>query len=180
MKFWKTRIPFFPIWPEYVEFDGVKIAIRESPLGPRARRRIMNGYYEIPERTFVKRFVKPGDNVLELGASLGIVTSFILRQVGDASRVLCVEPNSQLRPFFDRQLALNGQDADVLNALVCPLWQTEVPPDVLEQKFQVSPNNLTGRATPINEGNVTSVPWHSLQTACENFSQRIYQNCKSY
>jgi FkbM family methyltransferase len=141
-----TRIPFFPVWPEMVDLDGVKVLLRRSPLTPRMRRRLMRGGYETAERTLVKSFVQTGDQVLELGASSGVLTCFLAKAVGPDGRVVSVEPNAALRGFFCAQLHANGVRAELVQAIACPVWGGAVPPGLAEQYFAPSPDSLSGRA----------------------------------
>ena len=137
---------FFSRWPEYVELDGVKIPLKHSPLDPKTRKRLMRGSYETAECDLVRRFIKPGAQILELGASVGIVTCFLGRQAGRAGRIVCVEADARLKAPFETQLALNGVQANWVNALCCPLWQDEVPDSIAQQSFQPSERTLSGRA----------------------------------
>ena len=118
--FW-TRIPFFPVWPERVDLDGVAVLLRDTPLIARSWRRLLRGHYETAERELVKCFIRPGDQVLELGASIGVVTCFIARATTPSGRVVCVEADERLQPSFKRQLEANHLRAEWVCALGCPL-----------------------------------------------------------
>ncbi len=96
-----TKIPLFPIWPEPVEINGVKIPVRDSPLSRQMHRRLMKGLYEAAERQLVKAFIQPGDQILELGASIGIVTCYLAKSGGKNGKIVSVEPNSLLRDHFE-------------------------------------------------------------------------------
>ena len=105
---WKTRLPLFPVWPETANLEGILVPIRDSPFPPGLRRHILRGGYEMAERTLVQEFVRPGDQVLEIGASSGILSSFLWREVGESGRVVSVEGNPTLRKWFQKQQGLNG------------------------------------------------------------------------
>jgi len=153
------------MWPEQTILDGISVSLRDSPLEPRMRRRLMRGFYETAERNLVKLFLFPGDQVLELGASIGILTCFIARAVGSGGRVVSVEANAGLRPNFDRQLKTNNLRADWLHALSCPTWSLEVPPSLLDKNFTASENNLSGRISEIKSQSET-VPWRTAAAVC--------------
>ena len=153
-----TRIPFFPIWPEVVEVDGVKVLLRKSPLTPRMRRRLMRGGYETAERALLKAFVRPGDQVLELGASSGILTCILAKTVSPGGRVVSVEANAGLRGFFEEQLRANAVHAELVHAMACPVWGRPVPPGLAGQGFVPSPDNLSGRAAQERDRG-SPVPW---------------------
>jgi FkbM family methyltransferase len=161
----KTRLPLFPIWPAVAELDGVKVALKDSPLSPTMRRRLLKGYYETAERDLVQQFIRPGDKVLEIGASIGVLTCFLQRQAGANGRVVSIEADARLKRYFDANLALNGVRAQWINALCCPLWIAEVPASIVQTTFQVSDNNLSGRTrTGVASGDTPS--WATAQTIC--------------
>jgi FkbM family methyltransferase len=161
----KTRLPLFPIWPAVAELDGVKVALKDSPLSPTMRRRLLKGYYETAERDLVQQFIQPGDQVLEIGASIGVLTCFLSRRAGAKGRIVSIEADPRLKPYFDANVALNGVKAEWIGALCCPVWAAEVPASVAKATFRTSDNNLSGRAGA--GGAPIGVPaWTTAQTVC--------------
>lgn len=165
MRRFLTRIPLFPVWPEQIEIDGVQIPVKTSPLSPQMRRRLMKGLYETAERELVDAFIRPGDHILEIGASIGILTCFLSHKAGDQARIVSVEPDATLLPHFQRQLRLNGIQADLLQALCCPLWNQPVPKTLSSRNFMPHQDNLSGTVASSDEG-PTSVRWITAETAC--------------
>jgi hypothetical protein len=51
--------------------------LKQMPLDAKTKRRILRGGYETAERKLVAKFVKQGDQVLEFGGSLGVVSSIL-------------------------------------------------------------------------------------------------------
>jgi len=166
MSLLRTKVPFFSRWPEQVELDGVKVPLKNSPLDPKTRRRLMRGSYELAECDLVRHFVKPGEQILELGASVGIVTCFLSRQAGPTGRLVCVEADARLKVPFEAQLALNGVRAVWVNALCCPLWQDQVPARIAQQSFQQSEQTLSGRAVA-GPTSGQSPPWLTALAICQ-------------
>ena len=165
MKLFLTRIPLFPLWPEQIEIDGVKIPIKDSPLNPQMRRRLLKGLYETAERELVKKFILPGEQILEIGASIGIVTCFLANCSGDGGKIVSIDSDVSLRPYYERQLLLNGVKAKLLHTLCCPLWKQPIPESLASQGFLPSQNNLSGRIT--KRGNLESnVRWITAEAAC--------------
>jgi FkbM family methyltransferase len=160
-----ANIPLFPIWPEWTEIEGIRIPVRGSPLSPRMRRRLFRGLYETAERDLVQRFVRRGDRILEIGASLGILTCFLAKSAGEQGRIVSVEPNAALKPHFDRQLRLNGIAAELVNVLCCPLWSEAVPPEFSSQTFLPSVDNLSGRMAGASENGI-AIPWKTASAIC--------------
>lgn len=167
---WKTRLPFFAIWPKTVSLEGVSIPIRRSPFPPGLRRHLMNGGYEVAERRLIQAFVSDGDQVLELGASSGVVTSFLWRQVGRQGRVVSVEGNSRLKPWFDAQQAINGFQGEWIEALCHPTWEATTPPEIDQMDFSLSSNPLASAAGVRNDDRVISGStsrWQTARQICE-------------
>ena len=152
------------LWPEFAELEGVKVPIRGSFLAPKMRRHLMRGGYERAERKLLAKLVKEGDLVIELGASLGIVTTLLRKKTGAGGDVVAVEANKQLARHFQKQLAVNGVDARLIHALACPIWEGGVPEKIRSQGFSSMPSSLSGRA----EGpGGDDVPWMTLKEIAE-------------
>ncbi len=152
------------LWPEFALLDGIKVPIRGSFLAPKMRRHLMRGGYERAERKLLAELVKEGDVVIELGASLGIVTTLLGKKTGGEGAVVAVEANKQLAPHFRKQLAVNGIDANLIHALACPIWEGAIPEKVRSQGFSLKPSSLSGRA----EGpGGDDVPWMTLKEIAE-------------
>lgn len=159
------RIPFLMPWPEIAELDDIKVLLRESPLSPVMRRRLLKGRYETAERELVKRLIRPGDHILEIGASIGILTSFLSKAAGSTGRVVSVEPDSSLKTFFEKQTAANGLKTELVNALCCPIWNHSVPKEIAALQFAKSENNLSGKASE-NIGTETGKNWRTAESIC--------------
>jgi len=141
-KNWKTYLPFFPVWPEAADLEGILVPIRDSPFPPRLRRHLLRGGYEVAERALVLEFVRPGDHVLEIGASSGVLSSFLWRQVGEFGRVISVEGNPTLRMGFEKQQRLNGFTGEWVEAVCWPTWDREPPEETRLSGLAIDENPL--------------------------------------
>ncbi len=157
-------MPLFISFPKQVEIDGVRVPVRDIPLSRKMKRRLMKGLYETAERKIIKRFIHPGDKILEVGASIGIVTCF-LSQAANGARIVSIEPDARLKVHFDRQIELNGATVELINAACCPIWRQSVPESVSSQAFLPSHDPLTGRAMGSTPGTVP-VRWITAEQAC--------------
>jgi hypothetical protein len=157
MRRFLTHLNLPVLWPETVGLQGIEVRLRHTRLAPRLRRRLMRGGYETAEREMVQTFLRPGDAVVEMGAGVGIVSSFIGRQVGPEGRLACVEANEDLRADFLRQTALNGLRPVLINGLCCPVWQQPVPEAVRTRSFEHRKNLLVGGAN--RQQHSGSGPW---------------------
>jgi len=60
---------------------------------------------EVNEQAVMRRCVRPGDVVLDIGANMGVHTVLLARLVGPRGRVVAFEPNPELLPLLERTLA---------------------------------------------------------------------------
>lgn len=112
------------------------------------------GLYESAEMRFIRRFLRPNRNVVELGSSLGVVSCLIARTIGPDSRLLCIEANPNLTTVIANNVALN-----------VPLSQITVVNAAIHYsrdgtglvQFQIAEDNLTSSITsgPENGATVT-------------------------
>ena len=58
--------------------------------------------WEVDEQTAMRRFVREGDVVYDIGANMGLHTILLSRLVGSAGRVCAFEPNAELLPALSR------------------------------------------------------------------------------
>ena len=70
--------------------------------------------YEAEETAFAQRVLHPGDNVIELGGSIGILTAIVQKRIGISGRHIVVEADPLLVPVLRR----NAPNADVRTAAI--------------------------------------------------------------
>jgi len=156
--------------PSSAKIDGLEFPLAGLPIPHRKKRHLVRGDYETPERILIKAFVKPGMRVLELGASLGIISTFIAREIGKDGALLSVEADPSLLPYWKRNLAHNGFTGKCVSALACPTWKTEVPARLLATSFNPCADKLSGRVQESADGSSAGL-WKTALTVCteENF-----------
>lgn len=118
----KPSAPAFPVnaSPEgryAFTVAGVALELPYEALSPSLWIALSEGWYEEDERTVVSAILRPGDTVLELGAAIGFMSTFVARHLG-ITRVVAVEANPQLIPIARRTHALNGVHVELINAVV--------------------------------------------------------------
>ncbi|MFA0761035.1 MAG: hypothetical protein HZLCBSQH_001139 [Candidatus Fervidibacterota bacterium] len=64
-------------------------------------------HYEIGERRFLCRYLRPGMTVLDIGAHVGLYTLLAARKVAPNGRVIAFEPSPRERRFLRLHLRLN-------------------------------------------------------------------------
>jgi FkbM family methyltransferase len=92
---------------EIITCRGIRFPGDDRILTAKVARRLRDDMYETPEVTALGRFLKPGDRVLELGAGVGFISSYIARNFA-ADHVACVEANPRLCAYIGRVHAMNG------------------------------------------------------------------------
>jgi FkbM family methyltransferase len=132
----------------------------------------MRGGYETAERRLVALLLDKGDQVLELGASIGILSSILWKKVGPGGRVLSVEANPALRPHFDRQMRANDLGGEWVEALCCPVWGESIPSLVRSQGFVAGTNNLVGAAQNLPADNETGSTWCTAEQVCNQYQMK--------
>jgi FkbM family methyltransferase len=68
------------------------------------------GEYSESEVALMRRFVRPGDTVIDIGANIGDLTLPLSQMVGDGGRVFAVESHARVFNVLCSNLALNGVD----------------------------------------------------------------------
>ena len=89
-----------------IDVGGVKVRLGSYCSLPLAVS-MMDGQYELPERTLVSEALDDDDIVLELGTGIGVVTVLCARRLG-AGRVHSFEANPSLIPVAEETFRLNG------------------------------------------------------------------------
>jgi hypothetical protein len=130
------------VWPPVVQLDGVSIPVRGMPFSFGVKRILCDGSYEASERRLMNRAVRPGDAVLELGGSIGILATIAADKVGTSGRVVTVEASERLTRHSASRFA-NRQNVRVLTGLGFPVWLA--PDSVRGSVFCDTGNSLGGR-----------------------------------
>jgi FkbM family methyltransferase len=95
--------------------DGCEIEVPKDLTTRTYRGCFMIGDYEAEERELIRRYLKPEDSVLELGACIGAVSCTTNRLLADRSRHVVLEANPKLIPMLEHNRNLNGCGFTVLN-----------------------------------------------------------------
>ncbi len=102
---------------EILETQGVKIPLNPSMITPKIERSIRKNRYELDEVTGTPKFIDKEDRVIELGAGIGFISSFLATSLG-VKNILCIEADPNLCEFIKEVHALNGlTTAEVRNCV---------------------------------------------------------------
>lgn len=90
-------------------FDGHKIFVdtRDVGLTPHL---VLNGVWERAIEQVIKRMVKPGNTVLEVGANMGYHTLAMAAVIGPQGKIHTFEANPDLVQLLKATIAINGYD----------------------------------------------------------------------
>ena len=101
---------------DYFELDGIRLPLGPN-ISPRVTYEILTARYEIAERRILAACLEPSDRVLEIGAGIGLLSTFCAQRIG-SDRVIAFEANPALIAVIRRTYALNGLNPDLRNAIL--------------------------------------------------------------
>lgn len=129
-------------WPVEVVLDHVRIQVRNRPFSFGVKRILVNGSYEECERRMVVKACREKDHVIEMGTSIGIVSSIISNLIGDEGKLVTIEADKALVGVARETLCANS-NAVVIHGFGLPLWSTE---GLQVSRFDNNLGSLGGRA----------------------------------
>jgi FkbM family methyltransferase len=115
----RTRCYFKFVLPRIREVALENLRFDVSSLSLKARNRLLNVGYEIPERTMCRDFLSPDDSVLEIGAAIGFIALFCQKRIGIKRYIAC-EANPRTFELLQRNYALNAVDSLRWNLALAP------------------------------------------------------------
>lgn len=142
---------------------GVILNVDDSNISKQMRKLIYRGWYENDEYRFVKRYVKPDDVVMELGAGMGFV-GIACSKIAGSDNVFCYEANPFLEQLIRRNHESNAVSPDLQ---MCMLGQSEG-----QTEFFVSPEFWISGVTS-GTGRKVTIPVRSANDEI----QRIKPTC---
>ena len=97
--FFKNRIPS-------LVFRDLKFDCSSNQISSSVKAQIFFGIYESAEYRFCKKYVPINANVIELGSSIGLISSFLYRNKSP-KKIIAVEANPELKPVIASNFILN-------------------------------------------------------------------------
>ncbi len=149
-----------------LEIEGVKIPFDESIITPKIARSIEKGRYERDEVTGTPKFIEPDDRVIELGAGIGFISSFIMKNL-NVENVMCIEADPDLCGFIRKV----HKENEISTALVRNVVALNDAGDVGSTKFYVREPFWSSSLDGDSEyAKVVDVPTVRLSTLIQEFS----------
>jgi FkbM family methyltransferase len=107
------------LYKNKIPFHGLNINTKSSHVNASTKAMLFWGMYESAEVRFIKKYLTATDNVIELGASLGVVSSIIGSTIGDEGNCISVEANPNLIPIINDNLQANKiSNVQVINVAI--------------------------------------------------------------
>lgn len=100
-----------------VYFDNMKIMFPKE-MTDWERGFTVTGKHEKHERKLVKKHIHKNDQVLELGACIGVVSITTNRILEDKTKQISVEPNVDMIPYLQKNKEINNAKFTIENAIV--------------------------------------------------------------
>jgi FkbM family methyltransferase len=112
----------------------------------RTRAEMLWGLYESAERRCVATSLARGHDIVELGASVGVVSSHLARRLAEGKRLVCVEASPELAVAIRKNVRTNAPSAQyVVESVAVAYGSTEV-------SFATSRDTTLGRVTSDSQG----------------------------
>lgn len=143
---------------DVIPFHGMPIDVRETGIPAANKAALRLGMYESAEYRFIKAFLRPDLPVIELGSSIGAISSAIARQLVPGQRLICVEANPILIPALRRNMDQNAAH------LAVEVVHAAVSYDGSSVEFNISHDNLASAVSTHSASQTTTVPSITLGT----------------
>jgi FkbM family methyltransferase len=91
-----------------INIEGVRIRVG-AHMSRRVEQSLAKGFYEQDQLQLIDAIITPDDIVLEVGAGLGLVSTYCAKRVG-SSQVFAFEADPELEPCIRETYSLNGVD----------------------------------------------------------------------
>ena len=151
-----------------ISSDGLPIDIRNNRISNKTKIKVFLGLYERAERDFVQKYLPPDLDVIELGASIGVVSSEIARKLEVGHKLVSVEADAELLDVLNRNVRANSPVCQAVSE------QAAVMDSRFEQAFvefrRDRSGNTGGRlASSSHEpgADIFQVPVITVKTICE-------------
>jgi FkbM family methyltransferase len=114
-------------YAEVIETNGIKVPFVPAIITPKIERPMRNNRYEGGEAAALRRILREGDRVLELGAGIGLLST-LSAMVPGVERIVAVEANPDLIPLIHETHRLNGvTTVDLRNGIAAADDGSDVP-----------------------------------------------------
>ncbi len=154
---------------DVIPFHGIPVNVRGAGILPGNKVALLLGMYESAEVRFITAYLRSDLPVVELGSSIGAVSSVIAGHLDNGQRLICVEPNPNLLSVLSDNLSRNASHLDVktLNAAVAY--------DAATVSLHLTGDNLTSRRSSQASEQSVEVPAVTLKEVVAGLGGGPYQ-----
>jgi FkbM family methyltransferase len=155
----QLRYRFKYVLPKVQEIELEGLTFDVSGLSTKVRNRLLNGAYESHEKQMCFDFLRPEDEVMEIGGAIGFIGLLCQKKIG-IQEYSCFEANPRTCALLRRNYELNGVQPHVWNMALAGadgFADLEVDSDFWENSICYDVKNDAGVKT-------VRVPTGTLQT----------------
>jgi FkbM family methyltransferase len=120
--------------------DGVRVRVSPAAM---ARALWKDRHVYDRDLAFYRRFLRPGDAVVDVGANIGLATLVAAKIVGSTGRIVAVEPHPRTFEYLRDNVQLNGL-TDVVQLYCVAVGEREGQRRIVEFPGDDSQNHLDG------------------------------------
>jgi FkbM family methyltransferase len=99
---------FFTVFAYHLAKQPIKLGSLQLYVPPRLVRYYAFSELESNVSKMIKRFIRPGMTIVDVGANIGIYTILMAKAVGASGRVYAVEPSTENLELLYKNIELNG------------------------------------------------------------------------
>lgn len=146
------------LYHDRIARQGVVIHTSAEVVSPVVKASVFWGIYESAEIRFVRHYLDSTLDVVELGSSIGVVSSHIARRLDAGGRMVCIEANPLLLPVLRQNLAANAGhiSVDVVHGAV--VYGVDSPSVSFELAELSTHSQLADAAEAVRGGRRVTVP----------------------
>lgn len=105
--------------PETLSCYGYRFVAKHNRISPMIRRALTLGDYEGPEVKLIKKYLRPDDNVIEIGVGIG-ATTLVIHGIVGSERLVVFDADANTLDLARRNFDLNGASVVIENYVLVP------------------------------------------------------------
>lgn len=137
--------------------------------------RIFWGIFESAEYRFVRDFLRPDLDTIELGSGIGVISSHVAQRLNEGRRLVCVEANKDILPLLQENLRYNCRHtmAQVVHGAI----DASTSPNETVHFARAADHVSSRQAEAIgdNAGDMVTVPAVTLGSLLNDYGITSYQ-----
>ncbi len=157
------------LFRDKIPYCGIRIYTRSSAVPYKNKAAMVFGVYESAERRFIQKYLNPQLRTIELGSSLGGVTSHIARRMNTDRQLLCIEANPKMLFCLRQNLIQNASHLRTTLVHGAIHYGADVA------MFNVADNPLDSGVCSLGAENSISVPAFRLSVLVDQLGEDSYQ-----